>query len=937
MKLPWSLQLLGGLQATSADNHVVRHFRTQKTGALLAYLAISPKSHSRETLLARFWPDDDEMSARQSLRVALAFLRRTLEPPGTSPGTVLSADRLMVRLVPGAVECDACLWEAAVRRAAHLSHNAPPQNGPQNTGACIEAWEIALGLYSGVFLPAYYDDWILAERERLHDLWCDAHLRFAALCETSGDWRRGIAVLDALQAGRSDGIGEEPPEASVLRKRLCARKTAAPPKAAFLSAAQRFLPLDSFCGRTAEIAALRDLARDPAVRFITLTGPGGTGKTRLVLQAADALSGAHQSENSPLPVYVAPLASIWEAKRLPEVLADAVGLPRAKSATSEEILQSVIFRLNDGPPALLVLDNLEQIAGHEAAQILRTLLGGASHLTCFATSRRRVGVIGERLFTVAPLPPNDAVRLFCDRAQAACGDFDEGADRDDIAALCGDLEGLPLAVELAAAWSAVLSPREMREKLQGRFALLATRKSDKTDRHRSLWAAISWSYDLLPRDLRQTWNALSVFRGGFTREAAGVVAGNEDDDTTEALARLCERSLLVRRQGRDKSLRFEMLPSLQDFAQEQLSRTEQTAARKKHAAHFFGFTTDGYAKLYSEEQGAFMCKWHDEMPNLRHALGYHGETVGEASAEEYLRFAARFGGVCRSSGYLRDARETIQTALSRTDTNALLKLPTVQKARTSAENMAGLTAWMQGDTTEAEAHFNTVLAFWRTQNDGRGVGSVLGNLALLAMEAEDYQKAWDLCAESLPLLRQHNDLRAIANSVTVMGNARLEQKRWADALTHHEEGLRLYREIGDRDGESIALASMGYAAQFAGDFSAAAAYYKESLQIRRDLQDTWRICFSLGSIADLLWAQQNALPALTLYAAAEVLRQSINAPLSHPRQKTWDEQKADMRKFAGGKAARAEAKGAAMDGAAAVGFALAVCSGIGLLGVVSGI
>ena len=658
--------------------------------------------------------------------------------------------------------------------------------------------------------------------------------------------------------------------------------------------------------------------------MVTLTGPGGTGKTRLVLQTA-ALIG----RSGDVPVYVAPLASLFDARRLPDALGDALHLPRPKGAANPDsaVLDAVIARLNDGPPALLVLDNFEQIAGVEAAQTLRVLLARVPHVTCFATSRRRVGVPGERLFAVPTLPLPDAVSLFCDRARAAHSDFALSSDalRADVEALCAELEGIPLAIELCAAWSGVLSPAQMRERLQERFALLSSRRVDKTDRHRSLWATVAWSYDILPRDLRGTLARLSVFRGGWTMDGARAIASvSDDNEMPETLARLCERSLIVcLDETQSGVLRFGMLASIREFVQERLSETEQTDVSQKHAHYFAGLVEEAKTHLRGAGHTEWTKRLHDEMPNIRHALQWHAEhsTSEPAPATRYLLFVCAFSAFGRHSGLLRDAREHLDLALART--SRAEKTPLLETERASAVNCAGLVAWMQGDVGGAETFFEQARAFWQAQNDIKGMGIVLGNLALLAMERDELQKAWDLCNEALPFLKQIGDIKPIANALGTMGNARLEQERWAEGRAYHEESLVLYRQLGDTDGVSIALASLGYAAQFEGDFSAASAYYKESLEIRRDLGDKWRVAFSLVSIANLLWAQKNAVPALTLYAATEKLRTDLGAPMAPSRKQEFDEKQAAMRKHAGPSASeKSHAKGAGMDYEAAVAFAL---------------
>ncbi len=929
MKLPWSIQLLGGLRAHSADNVVVGHFRTQKTGALFAYLATHFRHpQSRETLIERFWPDDDFDAARQSLRVALAFLRRALEPEGTEPNSVLLADRVFVRLSEDAFSTDVCAFEAAIRRAQTPTSSAPA--AALEIGARVSAWEEAIAAYGGPFLPGYYDDWILAERDRLHEIWCDAHVRLAACCDQSGDWRRGLAALDAL-ASVSEAEGDSPDcawsrDARALRERLQGKQKAAQsrmaPVSETVSPLQALLPTDGFWGREKEIADLRERFHDKTARLVTLTGPGGTGKTRLVLQAASSIAES-SGDGSPIPVHIAPLAALFDPARLPDAISDALGLPRAKSANADAILDAVIARLSDGPPALLVLDNVEQIAGSETARVVGALLAGAPHITCFATSRRRIGVPGERLFAVPPLPLPDSVALFAGRAQAVNDDFDltSGANQSDVEALCKELEGSPLAIELAAAWSAALSPVEIRERLHERFALLSSRKGEKTDRHRSLWAAIAWSYDLLPRDLQKTWARLSVFRDGWTLDAARAVTG-DSDEIAESLARLRERSLLVSLHGAHTgSLRFGMLPSLREFAQEQMDALDDS--RQKHAEFFSDLLKAAKPQLRGKQHAYWMKRLDDEMPNLRYALAYFSSLVKSdaACAEQYLFFASAFSEFCRHRGYISDAREQLDLALART---AALPLESSERqiARAAAVNASGLVAWMQGDTERATSDFETARAVWKAQNDIKGLGRVLGNLALLAMEHEEQERAWSLCDEALPLLKQIGDLKPIANALGTMGNARLEQERWDEGRAYHEESLALYRELGDTDGVSIALASLGYAAQHQADYLAARAFYKESLQIRHDLGDKWRVAFSLVSIGNLLWAQKIAAPALTLYAAAEKLRADLGAPVSSYRQKEFDEKQAAMRAHIGAAHAdKAQAKGDGLDYEGAVAYA----------------
>ena len=358
MNTPWRIEMLGWMRAQSGDLTVTR-FRTQKTALLLARLALFPqRTHPREELADLLWPEADQDAGRNNLKQSLAILRRLLEPPGTPAGSVLIADRGAVRLNPAAVSTDVGDFEAALRDAAR---------SPERRH---EALEVARTLYRGELLPGLYDDWVIEERERLTAAWEEAQDG-----EEAQDWEEareqaGDAPATALSA-------------------LVPPDTAAPPAAPRLP-----MTFTRFFGREQERAELAGLLADESVRLVTLTGPGGTGKTRLALEAARQAAARLDGQ-----AHFVALADLTDPRLIPEAVADALGLPRT---TTGEPLDRVVAALCDAP-ALLVLDNLEQL-GEGAASPLLALLTRVPSLTVLATSRSRLFLAGEHEYPLSPLP-----------------------------------------------------------------------------------------------------------------------------------------------------------------------------------------------------------------------------------------------------------------------------------------------------------------------------------------------------------------------------------------------------------------------------------------------------------------------------------------------------------------------------------------------------
>lgn len=898
MHFPWRIELFGGLRATSGAR-VVSRFRTHKTGALLGFLALHlGRPTPRETLLEVFWPDDALDDARNGLRVALASLRRQFEPPGEA-GVVIVADRLTAGLSPGACRTDVADFEVALRRSD------------------LESLAEAAALYRGELLSGYYDDWIFPEHERLATAYLGALRRLRRQLTEAGDiagaldYAHKSAAADPFEEashralmrlhaamGRPDAVRAQfvqlqtllraemnaapsPKTAALLRElteshpvRPPAPKPSAPPFSlpAPLSQPAGRLPMTftPFFGRTDE---LTQIGQRLGSGLLTLTGPGGSGKTRLATEAARQLWDDFAGR-----VWFVGLAEVRDARRVGEAIASALGLPTAAGlAEAAEFL--------DGDAALLVLDNAEQAAGGVAAAAM-TLMTRCPNLACLVTSRRRLDVAGEREFPVGPLPtPADesplpdalmawpSVQLFADRAQAARADFAvTPRNAADVAALCRQLEGVPLAIELAAARARVLSPAQMRARLSERFELLATRRTDKTSRHRSLWAAVSWSFDLLPPALQGFWAQLSVFRGGWTLEAAEDVCA--EPSALDFLTQLRAHSLVSAVES-VSSLRFGLLESLREFAAEHLSDDDKLALARRHAAHVLACAQNADADLQGPNQARRLSEMADDLDNVRAAFEW---TTGN-DPNLAVQLASALWRFFYLTGRFIEGKERVTAALTASKESG-------GKARADALNGAGMLTWRTGENDAARALLGAAQAVFEELDDRAGQAAVLNNRAALEWSVGNLEEARAGHEESLRLKRALGDRWGEASSLNNLGTVARDAGDHAGAEAAFEASLRVCEELGDAQGMATAHNNLGNAAFGASNFAAARARYEKSLALKRELGNAFGCAVSLSNLgcvalhSDDYPAARAALEeSLTLYRDAGA-RQGIASSLA---------------------------------------------------------
>ena len=583
-------------------------------------------------------------------------------------------------------------------------------------------------------------------------------------------------------------------------------------------------------GREGELAALRGLLTAPETRLVTLLGPGGTGKTRLALQVA-----AEVLDAFPDGVWWAPLAAIADPGLVLQAIAAVFGV---REGPGEPLGKTLAAHLGQRK-TLLLLDNVEHLIA--AAPEIDGLLRAAPGLVVLATSREPLRLRAEREFPVAPLPlprrgakptPEEAlvfpaIRLFVDRAQAVKPGFTlDAANVSDVVAVCRRLDGLPLAIELAAARVRLLPPATLLARLDRRLAILTGGARDLPARQQTLRNTIAWSYDLLEPAERGLFARLAVFAGGFSLEAAEAVcssAGGLPLDLLDGIDSLLQKSLLRQEDGPGGDARFTMLQTIREFAQERLGELpEVEELRRAHADAFLDLAERANWDDFSE-QAALLDRLDADHANLRQAIGYY-EQQGEAGLAKRVRLVAALTDFWWLRGHLSEGRTLLESAIaSRGEASSVDCAAAVSGAAAIAE--------AQGDLDRAHELHEEALALFREAGNARGIARTLWGLGVIARQRGNLDTARCRHQEALEAWRNAGDEAGTAGALLDLGLIHQLAGDYGEAERLVQEGLALFRRLQDHAGEAHALHYLGILALYTGDLEAAIDWFGQSLRL----------------------------------------------------------------------------------------------------------
>ena len=628
-------------------------------------------------------------------------------------------------------------------------------------------------------------------------------------------------------------------------------------------------------GREKELREVAEVLRRDGVRLVALTGPGGTGKTRLALQIA-----ADLTDDFPDGVFFVSLAPISDPELVVPTIAQTLGV---REQGGESLIETMKEYLRD-LRTLLLVDNFEQVTA--AAPSLASLLSSAQDLKLLVTSRTPLHLSGERTYEVPPLTLPDpgrlsgiealsqyeAVALFVERAEAAKPDFtptDENAAA--IAEICVRLDGLPLALELAAARVRVLPPQALVKRLDQRLKLLTGGAQDLDERQRTLRATIEWSNDLLAEEEKALFARLGVFVGGCRIGSAEAVCDSESAfglDVFDVLTALVEKSLVRQKEDPDGEPRFWMLETIREYALDSLqARGEAQEFRQHHALHFVALAEEAEPKLGDRGQIAWFARLEDEHDNLRAALAFALESDDPSTA---LRLAAGVRKFWQVHGYLVEGRQALDSALAAT--------PSVpSELRANALNMSGILAGEQGEFDAARVRFEAALEDAHAVGSTRVISSALVNLGNLAFFGGELDAARDLYKESIEHFASLGDLRGQAQAKENVGLMALTADDVPEAVTWLTAALELAREVGDDREIGGASRSLAAAMIELGDSAQATSLLVESLALARELGEPHGIAVCLDTFAGLAATAGDVDRAATLFGASDAARASIGA------------------------------------------------------------
>jgi predicted ATPase/DNA-binding SARP family transcriptional activator len=898
-----SISLLGTFQVLLYGVEIVG-FDSDKVRALLAYLVIeSDRPHRREALASLLWPERPERTARHNLSQALSNLRALLDDAaaGDHLGPALTADRQAIQFNAASDHwLDVAAFAAALNACEQHPHRRLDLCEP-----CIERLHRAMDLYRGSFLEGFslgdspsFDEWTLLQQERFHRQVVDALCRLARCHELRGDGKRALRCVRRhvqLEPWREDAhrqvmrllaaagqrnaalaqyqncrqileaeLGVEPEEGttalyhSIRDGGELPADTALPPH-------NLPAPYTPFVGREAELAEIGARLRDRNCRLLTLVGPGGSGKTRLALEAATDVLYAEQGCGFTHGVYFVSLAPLQSPEAIVPAVAQATGFAfRAGSDGRGQLLDYL-----RGKSMLLILDNVEHLLtqhrlgersmDRDGEGVVTDILQAAPNVKILTTSRARLNVQGEYLLPIGgmrypEIPPDalsevgrhSAVQLFLTRARQMRPDFQpETDDLVHVVHICQLVEGRPLAILLAAAWMRMLAPAEIAAQIRQSLDFLTTDLHDVPDRHTSVRAVFDHSWNLLTTRERALMQALSVFRGGFARQAAQQVAGA----TLRELRALIDKSLLEWTPGPDG--RYEMHELLRQYAAEKLGDVpaEEEVARNRHCAYYAGFLQQREVDLIGWNQKKALAEIGAEIENVRAGWDW---AVAQGKVEEIDRSLGSLAEFYRLRARFQEGEEAFARAAQR--------LTGKESDVESRPEVGRKSTFVLSRVLLQQGRFCDALGLVE-----KGGGLLQESLAIFRDLGARREMAFALCylgdvfrlqgegkplySEGLAIFKEIGDRRGSAHALRGLGWVVTEQGEYRVAQQLLRESLAIFRELGDQEGTIKSLTALGYVTWVLGEYKAAKQLHQESLALCRDTGNQAGIAHSLEFLA----------------------------------------------------------------------------------------
>lgn len=822
------VRLLGPLQATGPKGGATLGGPKQR--AVLALLALaSGRVVTTDALVDSLWGEQAAAGGRRTLQVYVSLLRKALDQAesGAASRLRLEGSGYLLELDPDAVD---------LTRFERLTQQARDRLTDGDAGQALRLFDQALALWRGPALAEFaYESWAQPAIGRLDEAHAvcledrgDALLQLGRHAELVGDLEaltrqhplrerlRGQLILALYRSGRQadaltayqsardvlvEQLGVDPsPQLQALHRQVLTQDAvlAAPARTSSRTGTSTLpAPPTPLVGREGEVAELTGLVVDDDVRLVTLTGPGGAGKTRLSIEV-----GVLTRDRFPDGVYWVPLADLRDADRVLSGIAGALDAAEQPGVSHVDVICDRLA----GKRALVVIDNAEHLLPGLAMD-LASLLSRCQSVSWLVSSRERLRIRGENVYPVAPLILDDAVRLFVARASESGVDLHED---DDVPELCDRLDRLPLAIELAAARTSLFTPIQLLEHLRQRPDLLRGGRDIET-RQQTLHATIDWSHELLDDGEQLLFARLAVFAGGWTLEAGEEVC----DGDLDTLASLVDKSL-VRRSGE----RFGMLETIREYAFERLEASSQVEAlRDRHAAWYLALAERAEPELHAVRAASWFDRLEAEHANLRMALG---RMLAQTDADAALRLTGAIWTFWQERGYWSEGRRWLEAALT-------IAADTKPESCVDSQWGAAVLALSQGDNDTAASHSGALLSLAREHRMIRAEAIALQLLAIVASRLADHRRAAELYERALPIAYEAADQFLVWIILNNLGDAALNEGDFKLAVSFFERSLAVGQAPGEQVMRARVLTNLGAATLALGDRERARAYFREGL------------------------------------------------------------------------------------------------------------